>query len=289
MRLIASIFVCCLSLLLPINSAATGANGALLQSGGELLRYKVSYQGLLSLFLPVEIAEATLHLRPGVEVVDNERMRRASLAVTTESFPSMEAVYPLRFNYDSWFDSDLKYSVVLDVRKRTSKYRHELLWFNREQEVVRTYRKSESKGSGSHEIPGFLSQVNHLQQPDSFRERRVLKLDSGNVLDRLAMLYVLRNHLLTPGKSIDLAVSNGKDLLGYRIAVEAREQLVLDSKPISTLRLRFTPRFVNGGDRGYAVRVWMSDDERRLPVRFHSSKMGGSIELDLVSVDVDDS
>jgi len=271
-------------LLLSLGAAAP-ESVAVQAAEGETLRYRVNYEGLLSAAVPVEIAQVSLTLHPAVQSVDGEQLRRASLALTTEPFPRMEALYPLRLKYDSWFDPELRYSAVVDMRRQSSKSRHELLWFNRKEGVVRSYRKRKGKEgkSAATGLPEFLLKISHLQQPSSFRERRVRTLDSGDVLDRLAMLYALRKHPLVPGEVVEMAVSNGKDLLGYKVAVEAREQLLLDGQMVATLRLRLTPSFAAGADRGYAVRVWLSDDELRLPLRFRSSEFGGAIELNLES------
>ena len=272
---------CGLFLLLPVGVEASRPVGIGGPTAGETLQYTVRYRGLLSVFLPVEIATATLSLQSAAETVDDEQLRRATLVVTTEPFPRMESLYSLRFSYDSWFDPGLKYTTVVDMRKQTSDSRHELLWFNRSQGVVHSYRKVPQTGSSAPVLPGFLRQVSRLQPEEKFRERAVLQLTGSDVLDRLAMLYALRQRTLEAGEIVELAVSNGKDLLGYRVAVEAREPVVFDGNRIAALRLSFTPRFTSGGGRDYLVRVWLSDDERRLPLRFHSSRFGGAIELNL--------
>ncbi|MCP5446992.1 MAG: DUF3108 domain-containing protein [Chromatiaceae bacterium] len=280
-----SVLPCILLLLLLQLQAVQSADG-LLQAGGETLVYKVTYQGLLSAFLPVEIAQTTLRLHPGVETVAGEQLRHASLRVTTEPFPRMESFYPFRFDYHSWFDPRLSYTAVVDMRKRTSDSRHELLWFNRREGEVRRYRKEQqTEGADSLVLPDFVRQVIRLQQTAGFRERGVFRLTESNVLDRLTMLYAVRHRPLQTGGSIELAVSNGKDLLGYNIAIEAKEKLIIDGRPIAAFRLRFSPNFVSAGDRGYAVRVWLSDDERRLPIRFHSRNLGGVIELELTTAE----
>lgn len=277
-------FLYCFFLLFSMGAQSSRTERVAAPAAGETLHYTVSYQGLLSAFLPVEIARATLRLYPGTETVDDEQLRRASLAVTTEQFPHMESLYALRFNYDSWFDPGMRFTSVVDIRKQTSSRRRELLWFNRSQGLVRRYGEERQSAAEVVELPGFLRQVSRLQSTEGFRERGVFQLTVIDVLDRLAMLYALRHRPLEKGDTVELAVSNGKDLLGYSIAVEAREKLVFDGQSIATLRLRFTPRFAVEGDRGYAVRVWLSDDKRRLPIRFHSTNLGGAIELNLDQV-----
>ena len=279
------VLLCCFFQLFQMGAHASRMEKVAAQAEGETLSYRVSYQGLLSAFLPVEIARATLHLHPGTEAVNDEHLRRASLAVSTEAFASIDALYSLRFNYDSWFDPGFAYTTLVNMRKQTSSSREELLWFNRSQKIVRRFTKEgRHSDPGAPALPGFLRQIDHLDSTDGFREKGAFKLTKTYVLDRLAMLYALRFRPLESGETIELAVSNGKDLLGYSIAVEAREKQVLNGRPIAALRLRFTPRFAAGGDRGYAVSVWLSDDERRLPIRFHSASLGGIIELYLEQV-----
>ena len=252
-----------------------------LPTSGESLRYRVVYQGVLSAFNPVEIALARLYLHPGLETVDAERLQHASLEVTTENSAAMEAVYPLRFFYDSWFDRELRYTTRVELRKHTSKSYRDLLWFNRTQAEVRSYRRVEENPSRSVVLTDALSPTAPPEQHEGFRERHVQKLASPEVLDRLAMLYALRTLQLQPGMVVEPVVANGNDLHGYQVTVEERELLQLDNRPSATLRLRLVPLFATGEDPGYTVFLWLSDDTRRLPLRFRSSRFGGSIELNL--------
>lgn len=251
-----------------------------LPAGGETLQYTVNYQGALSGSLPLAIAQVSLQLHPGVRTVDGIEMRHASLALSTEHFAEMEALHPLRFYYDSWFDPGLNHSVMVEMRKHFSTPKHELLWFNQREGQVRFFRKG-SRSTSSSGLPAFLTRISQLQQPEKFRQRRAVALVKGSALDRLAMLYAVRGRSLAPGDVVELAVSNGKDLLAYKIAVEAREQVQIADKPVASLRVSFTPRFDSANEEGYNVRAWLSDDEKRIPLRFRGSGLGGVFTLNL--------
>jgi len=250
----------------------------------EKLVYRVSYQGVLTVGLPVEIARATLQLDAETGLVDGAIVRRASLQVSTEPFPRMEALYPFRYTYQSWFDPALQFSLLVSLRRDTSTRRHELIWFDRKQGLVHSYRTEHGGSRIGNALPQFIQRLLDIERPQQFRKRRVLELPEVDVLDRMSMLYELRNRSLLPGQVVELPVSDGKELAAYRILVEAREAIDFFNRSVPALRLRLTPVFHKGDDRGYAVRVWLSDDERRIPLRFHSSKFGGAIELRLTSM-----
>ncbi|MCB1759260.1 MAG: DUF3108 domain-containing protein [Gammaproteobacteria bacterium] len=251
----------------------------------ERLRYIVSYQGILTLGLPVEIAAATLLLRPGSERVDGSESRRAQLSVTTEPFPRMEAFYPLRFDYQSWLDPQLRRVSLISMRKQSGRLKRDLIWFDHRERQVRTYRMVDGGGSRGRAMPpARLHEVAGIDLSVPFEERSSLPLSGEPVVDRMGMLYLLRSSHLEPGQQLRIAVSNGKDLKAYRVVVEAREPIAFAGATTTALRLLLRPQF-DDGSRGYRVRLWLSDDERALPLRFSSSKFGGVIELRLQAVD----
>lgn len=274
------VLFCSLVFSLPVFAEIRPGMGPL-SADAETLRYTVSYQGALSGSLPVEIARVSLRLHPGLMSVDGVELKRASLALTTELYPKMEALYPLRFDYDSWFDPEVNRSVVAEMRRDSSKPRHELLWFDQREGAVRRFRKG-TRSSANSGLPVFLTRISRQQHPERFRERHAVKFDNGAALDRLAMLYAVRVQFLQPGEAIELAVSNGKDLRAYKIAVEAREQLLIAGKQVAALRVSFTPRFDSDDEeQAYGVRAWLSDDEQRIPLRFQGSGLGGVFVVNL--------
>ena len=107
-------------------------------------------------------------------------------------------------------------------------------------------------------------------------------------MDRLAMVWWLRQQPLRPGAVLRPAVSDGSQLFGYHIEVEGVEAVKWKGGMRSSYRLRLEP-LVNDGSEVHFSRLWLSRDRERLPLLFRGSRGFGSFEVRLLpddSVDI---
>jgi hypothetical protein len=87
------------------------------------------------------------------------------------------------------------------------------------------------------------------------------------VHDVVGALYVLRRMRVEPGRTIEIPISDGKKTVMARIEAQERETLKLDSGTYRTIRYEaFLFNGVMYRRRGRLF-VWLTDDERRLPVQ----------------------
>jgi hypothetical protein len=176
----------------------------------------------------------------------------------------------------------LNYVALVSMHKVAGRQKRDLVWFDHREGTIRTYRTVAGEKSGRHAAPpARLFKVADIDGAEPLEERWIRALPGEPVLDRMGMLYLLRSRPLEPGQELQIPVSNGKDLIGYRVRVEARESIDRAGEAIAALRVMLQPRFDKGGSRGYRVHLWLSDDDLRLPLRFRSAKFGGAIELRL--------
>lgn len=97
--------------------------------------------------------------------------------------------------------------------------------------------------------------------------------------DLLSFVYALRAFDLTPGKSTVIPVLFNGRVFDINISSLQRESIQLGSQKIPAYQLSI----LTGGpqpDR-FALRVWISDDRRRLPLRFTAKTPLGQITADL--------
>ena len=103
------------------------------------------------------------------------------------------------------------------------------------------------------------------------------------VSDIIAALYKLRTLPLEPGRSEQIAISNGQKTVSARIEPQAREVLKLKSGTFNTIRCE--ANIFNGVlyNRKGDFLVWVTDDARHLPVQIRArmSFPIGSITLEL--------
>jgi hypothetical protein len=89
----------------------------------------------------------------------------------------------------------------------------------------------------------------------------------GGVLDVIGALHALRQRKLEPGQSFTLPVSDGKKFINAR--VECQEKEVIKTKAGTFQTMRCEAFLMNGELYGRKGRLflWISEDERRLPVQ----------------------
>jgi hypothetical protein len=97
--------------------------------------------------------------------------------------------------------------------------------------------------------------------------------------DLLSFVYALRAFDLTPGKSTVIPVLINGKVHEINISSLQRETIQLGNQKIPAYQLSI---LVDGQqpDR-FALRLWISDDRRRLPLRFNAKTPLGQITADL--------
>ena len=87
------------------------------------------------------------------------------------------------------------------------------------------------------------------------------------VQDVIGALYALRRLRLDPGRSAEVPVSDGKKAVNAKVEAQERETVKLDSGTYKTIRYEaFVFNNVLFRRRGRLF-VWITDDDRRLPVQ----------------------
>lgn len=127
---------------------------------------------------------------------------------------------------------------------------------------------------------GKVDEHGYVIVPDSarYREEGVAGdwVSPAEPLDELAFLYYLRTAPLAVGKTYSLQRYFKSGYNPVQVAVTGRESLPLpDGRTASCLAVQVTAR-------GATMRVWFTDDKRRLPVQLEIPLQFGSVVLNLV-------
>jgi len=102
------------------------------------------------------------------------------------------------------------------------------------------------------------------------------------VHDSLSSFYSLRTVPLHVGQSIHLKTFSNGRIYDVEVQVIRREQVEAYWGPVETLVVRPLMRFEDVLRQKGEVLIWVTDDERRLPVRMRTAIKVGSIEATLV-------
>jgi uncharacterized protein DUF3108 len=115
---------------------------------------------------------------------------------------------------------------------------------------------------------------------------QIYQFESDNTLDPITAIYLARSTDFKVGDRLYFKLFGGRYRYLLELFVEKKEPVELDSgKTIEAFRI--VPRIQNTTKNGYAGRlneavIWISADERRLPVKLSSKIVFGTVYLDLI-------
>lgn len=117
------------------------------------------------------------------------------------------------------------------------------------------------------------------------KQPTIYEFDAQNTLDPITAVYLARSVDFKVGDRLYFKVFGGRYQYLLELFVETKEPLELASGRIDAYRI--IPRIQNLTKKGYAERlneatIWISADERRLPVRLSSKIAFGRVHLELV-------
>ena len=118
------------------------------------------------------------------------------------------------------------------------------------------------------------------------KKSRVYHFDSNNTLDPITAVYLARSTDFKVGDKLYFKVFGGRYQYLLELFVEKKETVALQSgKTVEAYRI--IPRVQNITKNGYANRfneatIWISTDERRVPVKLSSKIAFGTVQLELV-------
>lgn len=157
----------------------------------------------------------------------------------------------------------------------------EALYDGQDQRLLLAEESSSSKKKQTKHSLAFDYLQNKARYTDHVRPERTAELDlpSGQPLDLITSLIQTRAWDLKPGEKQEALVIFDDDFYELTIYAEAYEELRTPLGKFKTLKLvpkmeRTPPKGMF--KRGSNVSVWISQDERRLPVRFEVEFKFGS-------------
>lgn len=105
---------------------------------------------------------------------------------------------------------------------------------------------------------------------------------SGKIFDPLSGFFYLRGMHLEIGKSVYLPVFDSKKILDVEIQVLRKEKIKSSLGTIDTIVIKPIMKsegiFLKTGD----IFIWLTDDEKKIPVRLKSKVKVGSVTAELV-------
>jgi hypothetical protein len=220
---------------------------------GEKEVYRATWNGMIS------VATAEVHTVP--TMVDGRKVYQ--VRVDAKTAPAMDLFWKMRDTISSTFDAK-----ALSPSKFTFNQRENSRVIDTEARFDRGAKR-------------WL--VNRQQVG---KRAKVYQFDSNNTLDPITAVYLARSTDFKVGDKLYFKVFGGRYQYLLELFVERKEPVALQSgKTVDAYRI--IPRIQNITKRGYAGRlneamIWISADERRVPVKLSSKISFGTVYLELV-------
>jgi Protein of unknown function (DUF3108) len=220
---------------------------------GETEVYRASWNGMISV--------ATAEVRTVPTVVDGKKVVQVRVEAKTSKV--LDLIWKMRDTISSTFDakglSPLRYTFNQKENSR----------------VINTDARLDPTSK--------RWSVNRQQVG---KRAKIYEFESQNTLDPITAVYLARSVDFKVGDRLYFKVFGGRYQYLLELFVEKKEPVTLESgKTIEAFRV--IPRIQNITKNGYASRlndatIWLSADERRLPIKLSSKIVFGNVQLELI-------
>ena len=221
-------------------------------------------------FIPA--GKAVLEVRP-MKMVDGVESYHFVMQAKTNAF--IDAIYRYRSRVDAYADRLLTRS--LHYHKKT-----ELGAKTKEDTVHFDWEMNEARFRRTGKYPG--------EKPEIQTERRRVPLMQGT-FDPLSVFYFTRQLQVGPGAPIVRPVSDGRKCVLATVMILKRETLRLNGKDYDTYLVEPDLKHVGGvfeKSKDAKIHLWVTADERRIPVKIRSKVAVGYFTGELISAEFND-
>jgi hypothetical protein len=219
---------------------------------GERLVYELKWEF-------IKAGEASLSVMP-IETVDGTAAFH--FVMTARSVPFIDVFYKVRDRIDAYANLGLDHSVFYKKKQREGKTRRDIV-------VLFDWKKNEAR---------YIK---------SGKPRDPIELMPG-AFDPLSALYYVRTIPPRPDTFIERPVTDGKRNVMGRATFVKKERIKVNGSEYDAFLIEPELKHIRGvfeKSEGASIRVWISADHRRIPLRVKSKVAVGSFLADLISAE----
>lgn len=219
---------------------------------GEKEVYTASWNGMIS------VATAEIHTVP--TVVDGKKVYQVRVEAKTSR--ALDLIWRMRDTISSTFDAKALLPSRFTFAQRENS------------RVIDTEARFDA-----------ASKQWAVNRQQVGKKPRVYHFDSNNTLDPITAVYLARSTDFKVGDKLYFKVFGGRYQYLLELFVEKKEPVAIKSgKTVEAYRI--IPRVQNITKNGYASRfneatIWISADERRMPIKMSSKIAFGTVQLEL--------
>ncbi|MCP4350103.1 MAG: DUF3108 domain-containing protein [Desulfobacterales bacterium] len=219
---------------------------------GEKLTYALKWSF-------INAGESTLEVLP-TETVNGIEAYHFVMTAETNSF--VDVFYKVRDRIDAYSDVDMTRSIL--------------------------YKQKQKEGKTNRDIVvQFDWDKKQVLYSNFGKKREPVTLLSG-AFDPLSAFYFTRFTDMKEKMVIEQPVTDGKKCVKGRVTVKKREKIKVGGKTFDTWLLEPQLKHVGGvfeKSRDAKIQIWVSADERRIPIRIKSKVIVGSFVGELVRIE----
>lgn len=223
---------------------------------GETLKYNVGWSFIVA-------GTATLTTE---RIVDNNGVLAYELRADAKSHSIIDALFKVRDINISWLDVNSLKSLGYWQSVREGKY-------SRDEWLILDYN--------SH------TYNNHKQDKEGNIKTQQFAFTGDSVLDMLSSLYYVRLQPLPEKGVIYFDIINRKQQYPLKVTVLGKKKVKVKAGEFNCIVVE--PQFSGEGifiSKGKSLKVWLTDDERRLPVKMAAEVFIGSVTAELAEYSV---
>ncbi len=221
-------------------------------SPGEKLTFKLSW-----CFIPA--GEAVLEVLP-IENISGIKAYHFVLTVKTNQF--FDTIYKIRDRIDSYTDTDMTRSILYKKRQVARKHKRDV-------------------------VVSFNWDKNEAQYSNFSRKRNPVSLLPGS-FDPLSIFYYSRIYDFKEKIILQRPVTDGKKCVLGSGKIIKRETIKLKSEKYDTYLLEPELKDLSGvfrKSKNATIKIWLTADKRKIPVRIKSKVVVGSFVAELVAAE----
>lgn len=220
---------------------------------GENQVYRAHWNGMVS------VATAEITAKP--TIIDGRKVYQVKVQAKSSRF--LDLIWKMRDTITSTFDAQALAPSRFAFRQREN-----------------------SKAIDTEARYSELTKRWAVNRQEGGKKPKVYEFDSQNTLDPITAVYLARSLDFKVGDRLYFKVFGGKYQYLLELRIDGKERVALPSGK-SVEAYKIIPFLQNIAKEGYASRlndatVWISADERRLPIKISSKIFVGSVYLELV-------
>ncbi|MCP4666501.1 MAG: DUF3108 domain-containing protein [Deltaproteobacteria bacterium] len=230
---------------------ARGGETGLPFSPGEKLTFQAKWG-------PIPAGEAVLQVLP-IETVKG--IKSLHFMLTIRTYPFIDLFYKVRDRIDAYTDVGMTHSLLYKERKQGASRKNVLVQ--------------------------FFWDRNKAQYSNFGKKRKPISLLPGS-FDPLSVFYAFRLRKLEENLEMEGPVTDGKKCVMGRVKVIRREKITVASGTYDTYLVEPELRHIGGvfeKSRDARLQIWVTADERQIPVRVKSRVVVGSFVGELISME----